>query len=84
METVQAKPHYSLPSLIALGCAVGSFFVGAAGGFILAIIAIVFGLIGLLLAMSPSVRGGLVSMASLALAVIGIIVAIAKAVRWAL
>jgi hypothetical protein len=84
MDSVQAKPHFSIPSIIAIGCAVGSFFVSAVSGFILALVAIAFGLVGLLLALSPSIRGGLTSMAALGLAVIGIVVAIARAVMWAL
>jgi hypothetical protein len=84
MEMGRTKPHFSIPSLIAIGCAVGSFFVAAVWGFILALIAIAFGLIGLLLALAPSIRGGLTSMAALGLGVIGIVVAIARAVIWAL
>ena len=84
METIQAKPHFSIPSLIAIGAAVASFFVSALGGFILALIAIAFGVIGVLLALSPSVRGGFISMLSMLLAAVAILVAIAKAVAWAL
>lgn len=83
MDGVQTKPHFSIPSLIAVGAAIASFFVGAAGGFILAIIAIVFGIIGVMLSMSPSVRGGVVSIFSLILAAIGIVVAVIKAIAWA-
>ncbi len=83
-QTGATKPHFSIPSIIAIAAAIASFFVGAGGGFILAIIAIVFGIIGMLLAFSPSVRGGLVSIFSMVLAAIGIVVAIAKAVAWAL
>ncbi|HVM48416.1 MAG TPA: hypothetical protein VMU04_10335 [Candidatus Acidoferrum sp.] len=79
----QSKPHFSIPSIIAIAAAIGSFFVGAAGGFALALIAIFFGIIGLVLALSPSVRGGFVSVLSLFLASIGILVAIAKAIAWA-
>lgn len=84
METGQAKPHFSIPSLIAIGAAIASFFVSAMGGFILALIAIVFGIIGVMLSLSPSVRGGFVSVLSLIMAAIGIVVAIAKAIAWAL
>ncbi len=84
METgTTTKPHFSIPSLIAIGAAIASFYVGALGGFILAIVAVVFGLIGLLLSMAPSVRGGFISILSLFLAVIGIIAAIIKFFRWA-
>ncbi len=78
METAATKPHFSIPSIIAIGAAIGSFWVGALGGFILAIVAVVFGVIGFLLSLAPSVRGGFISVISLVLAVIGIIAAIIK------
>jgi len=78
METGQAKPHFSLPSLIAIGAAIASFFFGAFGGFILALVAIAFGLLGVLLSMAPSVRGGVISMLSLIGGAIGILIAIIK------
>ncbi len=83
MEVGQAKPHFSIPSLIAIGAAIASFFVGALGGFILALVAIAFGIIGALLALSPSVRGGFVSILSLLIAAVAIIVAVIKAIAWA-
>ena len=83
MDVVQTKPHFSIPSLIAIGCAIASYFVGAVGGFILALIAIAFGIVGLFVAMSPSVRGGLISMLALFLAGIAIVVAVIKAIVWA-
>lgn len=83
METGQTKPHFSIPSLIAIGAAIASFFVSAFGGFILAMIAVVFGVFGVLLSMAPSVRGGLVSVLSLVLGGIGIVVAVIKAITWA-
>lgn len=84
METIEAKPHFSIPSLIAVGAAVASFFVSALGGFILALIAIAFGIIGVLLSFSPSIRGGFISVLSMLLAAVAILVAIAKAIAWAL
>lgn len=85
METTgQSKAHFSIPSIIAVMAAIGSFFVGALGGFILAIVAIVFGLFGLMLSLAPTVRGGFISMISLGLACIGIIAAVVKAIHWAI
>jgi len=81
---METRPHFSLPSLIALGAAIASFFVNAAGGFILAIIAIGFGLIGVLLSFSPSIRGGIISVFSLILGAIAILAAVAKAIAWVL
>ena len=83
MDAVQAKPPFSIPSLIAIGCAIASYFVGAMGGFILALLAIAFGIIGLFVAMSPSVRGGLISILALIVAAIAIVVAVIKAIVWA-
>lgn len=84
METAAAKPHFSIPSIIALGAAIASFFVSAVGGFILALVAIFFGIIGVIVSLSPSVRGGFISVFSMIVAALGILVAIAKAVAWAL
>jgi hypothetical protein len=75
----QNKPHFSIPSIIAVAAAIGSFFVHAGAGFALAIVAIIFGVFGFLLSFAPSVRGGVVSILSLFLASIGVIVAIIKA-----
>jgi hypothetical protein len=84
MVTGQTRPHFSLPSLIALAAAIASFFISAAAGFILAIIAIAFGLIGVMLSFSPSIRGGIISILSLILGAIAILVAVGKAIAWAL
>ena len=79
METMQTKPHFSLPSLLAIGCAIASLFVGALGGFILALIAIFFGVIGFLISFSPSVRGGVVSIFSMLVGAVAIVIAVIKA-----
>jgi hypothetical protein len=84
METGQTNPHFSLPSVIAIAAAIGSFFVGAFGGFVLSLVAIAFGIIGVILSLAPSVRGGFISILSLIVAAIGIIVAVIKAVVWAM
>ncbi len=80
METAQTKAHFSIPSLIAIAAAIASFFVRPGTGVILAIVASIFGVFGFILALAPSVRGGLVSILSLMLAGIGIVVAIVKAI----
>jgi hypothetical protein len=84
METGEPRAHFSLPSIIALAAATASFFVGAFGGFILALVAIGFGLLGVVLSFSPSVRGGLVSVVSLVVAAVAIFAAVIKAVAWVL
>ena len=75
---MRARPAFSLPSIIAIVAAVMSFFAGAGWGLVLAIVAIVAGLIGLALAMAPSVRGGIVSFVSIAAGLLGIIAAVLK------
>jgi hypothetical protein len=78
--TTRAK--FSIPSIIAVVAAIASFMVGAFGGFVLAIIAIIAALIGIFSAMSPSVRGGFVSMVSLFAGGLALIAALIKAIRW--
>ena len=84
METGQPRAHFSLPSIIAILASIGSFFVGAFGGFVLALVAIAFGIIGVVLSLAPSVRGGFISLFSLIVAAIGIVVAVIKAIAWAM
>jgi hypothetical protein len=74
----QTKAHFSIPSIIAIVAVIWSFFVGAGAGLILAVIAIIAGVIGLLLSLAPSIRGGVTSMVSIVLGVIGIIAAIVR------
>jgi hypothetical protein len=80
METGQAKAHFSVPSLIAIVAAIASYFSSAGVGFLLAIIAIGFGVLGVILSMAPSVRGGFISILSLIAGAIGILVAIIKVI----
>jgi hypothetical protein len=76
----QAQARFSIPSIIAIAAAVGSLFTGAFAGTILALIAIAFGIIGALLAMSPRIRGGFISIFSLVIAGVGIILAIVRVI----
>lgn len=73
------KSSFSIPSIIAIVAAIASFFQGATFGLLLAIAAIIFGIIGVLLSLSVKKRGGIVSFASVAAGLIGIIAAIIKA-----
>ena len=72
------KARYSLPAIVALIAAVASFVVSPGFGFILALIAIAAGAIGLMLAVAPSVRGGMISFISIAAGLIGIIAAVLR------
>jgi hypothetical protein len=75
-----ARPEFSIPAIVAVLCAIGSFFFGAFLGMLLAVLAIVAGLIGVVLALSPRVRGGMISVLSIAAGAIGIIAAMFKLV----
>ena len=71
----------SMASIAAILCAVGSLIVGNAGGkLLLAIVAVVFGLVGMLRAVSPRVSGGVLSMIAIVIAMIGFVVALIDAV----
>jgi hypothetical protein len=73
---------FSIASLIAIGCAIASFWAGAMWGVVLAIAAIAFGLIGAASAVSPRTRGGVVSMFSVFAGVVGIIAAAIKLIAY--
>jgi hypothetical protein len=81
MET-GSQASFSIPSIIALIAALMSFFVGALGGVVLALIGFAFGMIGFLLSLSPSRRGGIVSILSMGIAMIAMVAAGVKAVAW--
>jgi hypothetical protein len=72
------RPAFSIPSILAVICAIISFKAGAVLGMVMAILAIVLGLIGLALALSPRTRGGIVSFISIVAGLIGIIAAVFK------
>ena len=73
---------YSIPSIIALLAAIGSFMNGAILGMVLAVAAIVFGILGVVISLAPSRRGGIISTFGIGAGVIGIIAAVVKAVIW--
>ncbi|HWQ91623.1 MAG TPA: hypothetical protein VN673_08125 [Clostridia bacterium] len=78
----ETKAGFSIPSIIAIIAALVSFGTGAFWGFILAMVAIVCGVLGVMLSLSPNVRGGFVSILSLVVAGVAIIVAAIKALSW--
>lgn len=71
-------PVFSAPAIVAIVCAIASFFFNAALGLILAIVAIVAGVIGVLMALSPRVRGGIASTIAILAGLVGILAAIVK------
>jgi hypothetical protein len=76
--TTTSKPHFSIPAILAVIAAILSFYFGATLGIILAVIAIILGVIGFLLAFLPGTRGGIVSVICIVCGLIGIIAAIVK------
>lgn len=79
-----SKAVFSIPSILAVLAAIFSFKAGAFFGLVLAGFAIGFGVIGVLLALSPSRRGGLFSMFGVVGGLVGIIAAVIKAIMWIL
>lgn len=77
--TPSTRASFSLPSVIAVLAAIGSFMNGATFGLILAIVAIFFGLIGVVLSLAPGKRGGVISTFGIGAGLIGIIAAVIKA-----
>jgi uncharacterized membrane protein HdeD (DUF308 family) len=74
-------PHKSVVSLLAIVAAIASFFVHSGIlGLLLAVVAIVLGLIGFLLALSPREKGGIISLMAIAFGAVGIIAGIIRAV----
>ena len=72
-----SEPVKSGASILAIVCALGSFFVDHAMMRLLLVgIAVVAGLIGLLQSVHPRVSGGILSLAAILLAAIGFIVAL--------
>ena len=77
-----SKAAFSIPSILAVVAAIGSFKVGAFFGFVLAGSAMLLGIIGLLLSLSPTTRGGIFSVIGVLGGAIGIIAAVIKAIMW--
>jgi hypothetical protein len=80
MET--SKASFSIASILAIILAILSFKVGAIFGLLLAAGAFLFGAFGLVLALSPGTRGGMLSILAVMMSIIGVIAAIVKAIMW--
>ena len=74
------SPAFSAPAIVAVICAVASFFFNAGLGLILAVVAILAGLAGVVMALSPRVRGGIASIVAIVAGLVGILAAILKLV----
>jgi hypothetical protein len=78
------KAAFSIPSIISIIAVILSFKWGAILGMIMAGVAIVFGLLGILLSMSSAKRGGVLSVLGVMGGAIGVVAAIIKAILWIL
>ncbi len=84
MSNVPPKAAFSIPSIIAIIAVILSFKFGAILGMIMAGVAIVFGLLGILLSMSAAKRGGIISVLGVIGGAVGVIAAVIKAIMWIL
>ena len=84
MSNETPKAAFSIPSVISIIAVILSFKWGAILGMIMAGVAIVFGLLGILLSLSAAKRGGVLSMLGVLGGAIGVIAAIIKAAMWVL
>ena len=82
LQMENSKASFSIPSILAIVLAILSFNVGAIFGLILAAGAFLFGVIGLVLALSPGTRGGMLSMLAVVMSIVGVIAAVVKAIMW--
>jgi hypothetical protein len=74
-------PHRSIASILAIILAIASFFVHSGIiGLVMAIIAIVLGLIGFTMSILPGTRGGVTSMLAVVLGLIGAICGVIRAI----
>ncbi len=76
------KAAFSIPSIVAVLAAIFTFQVGAFWGLVLAVVAIVGGLLGILLSLAPTRRGGLLSVFGVVGGAIGVIAAVIKTILW--
>ena len=81
-STPATRASFSIPSIIAILAAIGSFMNGATLGLLLAIVAIFFGIVGVVLSLSPAKRGGVISTFGIGAGFIGIIAAVIKAMMY--
>lgn len=83
MTTLQ-HPHrtheasFSIPSILAIVAAIGSFAVTPGYALLLCIVAALLGTFGIVLALMPGIRGGFISMLSLLMGAAGGLVALVR------
>ena len=76
------RASFSIPSILSVLAAIGSFTSGAFFGMVLAAVAVIFGIIGVLLSLAPAKRGGVISTFGVVAGALGVIAAVIKAVLW--
>ena len=76
----RVEPKITIAAIIAIVSAIASFRTGAFWGLILAIVAVVAGALGMLIAASPRRRGGIVSLLAMLAGVIALVRAVMVAV----
>jgi hypothetical protein len=73
-------PHKSLISLLAVAAAIGSFFVHSGVlGLLLAVVAVVLGVIGFVISFAPRVSGGGLSVLAMLMGIIGAVCGLIRA-----
>ncbi|MES2474959.1 MAG: hypothetical protein V4640_04210 [Verrucomicrobiota bacterium] len=82
MSNETSKAAFSIPSIISIIAVILSFKAGSILGMIMAGVAILFGMLGILLSMSSAKRGGILSILGVVGGAIGVIAAIIKAIIW--
>ena len=81
-RTNAAGAAFSIPSILAAICAVATFIVDGPGTRLLvAVLAALFGVIGVVISLLPGKRGGLISTASIVIGAIALLVAIIQAIN---
>lgn len=81
--TVSKRPQsFSIASIIAVIAAVLSFATGAILGLVFAAIAILAGLFGVVVALSPAKRGGIASTLAVIAGLVGVVAALVKGLMW--
>jgi hypothetical protein len=69
-----------MAATLSIIAAIASFFVRPVPGFFLALLAIFLGIIGFVMAASPRVRGGIISIFSIIIGVIGVLAAVLRGI----
>ena len=73
--TALQKASFSIPSILAAVCVI-LIIVTNWFDFVLGLLAIVFGLIGAIMALSPKVRGGILSIAAIVIGLASMVISI--------